>query len=135
MNLKGETQVIFGGSPANVDWKVIFLISCRLIWKWRCKYLFEAEFKLPSTPTTHILNHASNIVSSVRAIRSGARKMQYLISWSPLEKCWIKFNTDGSFKSSIFSTNCGGIIRDSCERWLFGFTTNLGKSCSMLAEV
>lgn len=79
VNLKGKTQVNLDNSFAGMDWKVVFLVGCWFFWKWRCKCLFEAKFKLPLTPAAHIWHYASNMVSSVQAARNGVRKMQSLI--------------------------------------------------------
>lgn len=42
INLKSKQMFAVDDDQNSLDWNVVLLVACWLIWKWRCKRLFEA---------------------------------------------------------------------------------------------
>lgn len=57
------------------------------------------------------------------------------VSWSPPPDGTLKVNVDGSFRRSVGTGACGGLIRNSCGTLLKGFFCNLGACNSTWAEL
>lgn len=56
-NLRGKVCFTSHSDDAGLDWSVVFIVGCCwLIWKWRCKRLFESDFKLPVMPAKVIIS-------------------------------------------------------------------------------
>jgi ribonuclease HI len=48
---------------------------------------------------------------------------------------WIKLNCDGAYKESVHLAGCGGLLRDSNDRWIQGYTQKIGACDTMYAEM
>jgi ribonuclease HI len=55
------------------------------------------------------------------------------VIWQPPLVHWVKCNTDGA--STLISSACGGIFRDSNAEFLCGFAENTGTSSAFIAEL
>jgi hypothetical protein len=55
------------------------------------------------------------------------------VIWQPPLVQWVKCNTDGA--STLISSACGGIFRDSNAEFLCGFAENTGTSSAFIAEL
>lgn len=56
-------------------------------------------------------------------------------SWCPPEPGWLKFNTDGAAGLSADWAAAGGVLRDSCGRWIVGFQHFVGRGSALTAEL
>ncbi|KAH7842706.1 hypothetical protein Vadar_008282 [Vaccinium darrowii] len=68
--------------------------------------------------------------------RSVQRKFKE-VSWTkpkPKPGCF-KLNTDGASKGNPEASSCGGIIRDSEGKWIYGFHRDMGFASSLKAEL
>lgn len=50
------------------------------------------------------------------------------ILWKPHQK-WFKLNINGLSQGNLGIREVGGIIRESNENWILGFSRNLGSVC------
>lgn len=57
------------------------------------------------------------------------------VCWEPLKQDWFKLNTDEAFKRSTGLGSAGGLLRDNRGSWCWGFTINIGKVNSFIAEL
>lgn len=134
-NLKGRLQITFEAYQTLLDWSVVFLVGCWLIWKWRCKQVFEPNFCPPPLPANAILCYAKDMSSSHSFILASRAKELVSIAWEPPRESWCKLNIDDSFKATSNSATYGRVLCNSSSVWLCGFVANLDNGCSVLAEV
>ncbi|KAH7844680.1 hypothetical protein Vadar_030567 [Vaccinium darrowii] len=66
--------------------------------------------------------------------RSVQRKFKE-VSWTKPKPSCFKLNTDGASKGNPGASSCGGIIRDSEGKWIYGFHRNMGYATSLKAEL
>lgn len=62
-------------------------------------------------------------------------KQEIFVSWEFPSLDWVKLNIDGASKGLSMIASCGGVIRDSIERWLRGYAANLGIANAAEAEL
>lgn len=49
-----------------------------------------------------------------------------LAQWWQPEEGWIKLNSDGASRGEDNQVGCGGLLRDSTETWVLGYTRKFG---------
>ena len=58
-----------------------------------------------------------------------------LIAWQfPLQE-YVKMNVDGAAYLNLGDSAVGGLCRDSCGNWLFGFTMRHDRGFVLMAEL
>ncbi|PKI58778.1 hypothetical protein CRG98_020837 [Punica granatum] len=118
-------------------WASIFAIGCWMLWGWRNKELFEADFMRPSNMAAPVLQFSSTsrqAISSANKFAKSSREWRW-ISWNkPLHE-WLKLNTDGASKGNPRLAGAGGVLRDCNGRWVDGLAHNIGVSSAMVAEL
>ncbi|KAK3225900.1 hypothetical protein Dsin_005762 [Dipteronia sinensis] len=85
---------------------LIFAVALWFIWKWRCEHVFNANFKLPTSPGRN-----------------------------PPPPDWIKLNMDGSMRPESGSIVAEGVFRDDNYNWFGGFAMNKGVDSALEAEM
>ncbi|KAL5815196.1 hypothetical protein ACOSQ4_025837 [Xanthoceras sorbifolium] len=116
-NLKNKN--LFNGSPMCV----YFAFTIWFIWKWRCKSIFDPNFKLHPGP--HIPTFGAKYVEG---------SVNRFISWCPPPSSWLKLNVDDS-RSPLVCLAASGAIRDNSGQWLGGFILHKGISNTLEAEL
>lgn len=118
------------------SWSVTFGVTCWLLWTWRNKRVFYANFVYPSS-SDHIINKWVEWITNVKPeffhplhVKSQADKP--LIRWIPPPLGWIKANSDGVVNSTTRTAACGSLLRDFDGRWRGGFAKKVG-SCGVLS--
>ncbi|XVF12417.1 hypothetical protein REPUB_Repub08aG0116500 [Reevesia pubescens] len=118
-----------------VPWPIWFSFTCWNIWKWRNKVLFEDGFSWPVNGATLILFEIHDFLKyTVKNISRTPRHIQH-IAWQYPPQGFVKVNVDASAKSNPGDLAIGGLCRDACGAWLFGFTRKVGRGCIIKAEV
>lgn len=112
-NLRGKVCFTSHFDDTGLDWSMVFIVGCWLIWKRRSKGVFESDFKLPVMSAKVIISYSNDMVSSSLSNLVGRPKDQIFVAWSPPMELWIKLNVDGSFTANPYSASCGGVPRNS----------------------
>ncbi|KAK5844018.1 hypothetical protein PVK06_000153 [Gossypium arboreum] len=55
--------------------------------------------------------------------------------WSPLERGWMKLNTDAVVSKNDMSASIGGVIRDADATWVYDFFMAADKEAPFKFEV
>lgn len=102
-------------------------------WKYRNGYVFDRKMQDPRSVTAGIIAFGRAMEGTCGFAASGSREERSWnsIGWSPPPLNWVTLNTDGSVRGLNFSASSGGILRDSQDKWVFGYGRNIG-SCSVL---
>ncbi|KAK8975249.1 hypothetical protein V6N11_046719 [Hibiscus sabdariffa] len=120
---------------ADAEWGVRFAITCWLLWKRRCRLLFESGEGMMD----EVLSHGGRLVeecSRASSVNTGAQAGRLRTStWSKPHVGWVKLNVDASVSTIDRTTGVGGVFRDSQGKWLFGFTRFVGRCETLLAEL
>ncbi|KAF7811558.1 ribonuclease H [Senna tora] len=116
-----------------LDWKILFAISCWIIWKKRNKLVFENISTSVDDLYFSILNFARAVERSREDLKITAhipQRITRFVGWQPPRTGGVKCNVDGSVHGVHHSATCGGVIRDEAGNVLLAFSRNLG-SCSI----
>lgn len=62
INLRDKSCFASHFDGADLGWNVVFIVGYWLIWKWRCKCLFEPEFSLLAVPLNVLVNYAKDMM-------------------------------------------------------------------------
>ncbi|KAL4312838.1 hypothetical protein GQ457_01G036830 [Hibiscus cannabinus] len=120
---------------ADDEWGVRFAITCWLLWKRRCRLLFEPGEGMMED----VLRRGGRMVeecSRASSVNTGAQTGRLRTStWSKPRVGWVKLNVDASVSTIDRSAGVGGVFRDNQRKWLFGFTRFAGRCETLLAEL
>ncbi|KAL5780992.1 hypothetical protein ACOSP7_006021 [Xanthoceras sorbifolium] len=128
-NLKNKN--LFNGLPMCI----YFAFTIWYIWKWRCKGIFDPDFRLHPWPHVSIFGAVYDwLVAADKGAKDVEGFENRFISWCPPPSCWVKLNVDGS-RNSLGCIAGGGVIRDSNGQWIGGFISNKGIGNVLEAEL
>ncbi|KAL4333466.1 hypothetical protein GQ457_07G012960 [Hibiscus cannabinus] len=120
---------------ADDEWGVRFAITCWLLWKRRCRLLFEPGEGMMED----VLRRGGRLVeecSRAPSVNTGAPAGRLRTStWSKPRVGWVKLNVEASVSTIDRSAGVGGVFRDNQGKWLFGFTRFVGRCETLLAEL
>ncbi|KAF7826674.1 ribonuclease H [Senna tora] len=129
-NLKGNYNF------ASIYWPSIFSAACGLIWQWRNKEHFDADFQVPNEVHRVILYHTKVHDEAWRPSEEDrGTSFDNDKAWRKPMVGWIKVNTDGVVCRSSRKAGCGGIIRDNYGNCFKGFVSNLGYALVLSAKL
>ncbi|GAU10505.1 hypothetical protein TSUD_419400 [Trifolium subterraneum] len=124
------------GRNGNLSWSCIWATSCYFLWLWRNREVHRVARIRPDHPWNYIvswvLRYMTADVSSV--VLSNSTKVEVSIAWQCSEEGCLSLNTDGASRGESIA-GCGGLLRNSNEKWLHGFSKNLGRCNAYLAEL
>ncbi|KAL4273864.1 hypothetical protein GQ457_13G009600 [Hibiscus cannabinus] len=117
------------------DWHVRFIITCWLLWKRRCCFVFESE----SGVGGDIIAHGNVLVEEARrafyvSIDHGGSAMEE-VCWLRPPIGWIKVNVDAAVSTVEGLAGIGAVFRDNGGSWLFGFARFVGRCTVLVAEL
>ncbi|KAF7845007.1 putative ribonuclease H protein At1g65750 family [Senna tora] len=121
-----------------LDWKILFAISCWIIWKKRNKLVFENISTSVDDLYFSILNFARAVERSREDLKITAhipQRITRFVGWQPPRTGGVKCNVDGSVHGVHHSATCGGVIRDEAGNVLLAFSRNLGSYSITWAEL
>jgi hypothetical protein len=126
-----------GAREKNNEWHTIFMVTCWQLWTWRNKTIFEDAFNRPINPTQVILKMSREIGSCMKTNLTGMPKRMdtIFIGWNRPREGWVKLNCDGTHKSSVNLSGCGGLLRDSSGVCLVSYARKLGTCDALVAEM
>lgn len=108
------------------EWQSFFSMLCWLLWKNRNLYVFaNNNNSVQELAYTSIIQERSYEKSD--SIWPQLNPIVLATWWSPLEKEWVKLNTDGAVSYIINCAFVGGVFRDVNARWLCGFLMAVGR--------
>ncbi|XP_072064218.1 uncharacterized protein [Arachis hypogaea] len=125
------------------DWAVRFGAMLSSLWYARNKQVFEGKSSNP-TGVAEAVKSRTYDFSMVMKASITPKKVDTnweLIRWFPPNEDAIKMNVDGSFFSHTGNASCGGLFRNHLEKFVIGFSCNLGAvqlckpSCGELSKV
>ncbi|KAK3205157.1 hypothetical protein Dsin_019203 [Dipteronia sinensis] len=105
-----------------------------LIWKRRCKTIFEPDFAVPQDPFQYIRRFCCDWITANSAT-TVTDSFLVSIAWSPHSVGWVKLNMDGGCKTNYGTISSGGVLRDHSKNWLKGFALNRGVGSALEAEL
>jgi len=62
-------------------------------------------------------------------------KVTKIISWHPPQPHFVTLNTNGSSKNNPGKASGGGVLKDSQERWIKGFSIHIGIASNYITEI
>ncbi|KAK0586532.1 hypothetical protein LWI29_008529 [Acer saccharum] len=114
---------------------LLFSVSLWFLWKWRCEFIFNPDFQVPSSPGQIIWRYVDDWVKANAAVDNSNARKSCLISWSPPVSEWVKLNVDGSANLELNSIAAGGVVRDHRKLWQVGFAMKIGTGSVLEAEL
>ncbi|KAK4273561.1 hypothetical protein QN277_021939 [Acacia crassicarpa] len=135
-NLGGRDWLEWNLEKSNGDWKLIFGLTCWMLWNWRNNCCFEEGFSMPKNRARIIGGYVENVKrAQLEFGRAATVPREVQIRWVAPPDGWVKVNIDGVSKGERRLAGCGGLIRGSQGEWLCGFTRKLGSCSAIKAEV
>ncbi|RYR06915.1 hypothetical protein Ahy_B05g074232 [Arachis hypogaea] len=122
----------------NNYWSCLFGVAISSLWFFRNKLVFNGEIVNAASVSYQIRARAKEflkVVNSNLSPKNNQATSGCLVSWSRPNGDCIKLNVDGSWYAHRSNAACGGVFRDSAERYLKGFSGNLGNCSIMHAEL
>ncbi|KAI5351228.1 hypothetical protein L3X38_004119 [Prunus dulcis] len=116
-------------------WNSVFAVSLWFIWKWRCKFVFEHGFLLPSEPQQVILQYVKDWLAATMSVSAPLHQGVVYLHWQAPLPGRCKVNSDGSRKHARGYIGAGGLLRDQAGNWIKGFSVNLGVGSVIEAEL
>ncbi|CAL2238143.1 unnamed protein product [Prunus armeniaca] len=107
-------------------WNLVFAVILWFIWKWRCKFIFEHGFLLPSEPHKVILQYVKDWLTATKSISIPLHQGVVYLHWQAPLPGRCKVNSDGSRKHALGYIGARGLLRDHAGNWIKGFYVNLG---------
>ncbi|XP_058759058.1 uncharacterized protein LOC131632300 [Vicia villosa] len=143
----------FGASQCKnvIEAAVIYVLNS--IWLARNKIRFQSTKMNFSTATSYIMEavslagsvalatkhlnmHEFTIINSFKVIMRPLKAPNNMeVIWKPPSRNWIKINCDGALSSTSGLSACGGIVRNSDEKFMGAFASYLGVSNSFMAKI
>lgn len=99
-----------------LSWHVVFIFTCRFIWKWRWNRIFYVDFKCPYNPIKVILDAAKEWYAASSSFSLPRPKVRVVFHWTEPPSGWFKLNVDGA----------GEVIRDSLVNGALGLLPTKG---------
>ncbi|OVA04607.1 hypothetical protein BVC80_1713g41 [Macleaya cordata] len=93
-------------------WPTILAVSCWLIWKERCKRVFENTKPHPLNTCNQILEFLNCLHNPPKSRNISNLNISYALTWSPPPRNTIKINVDGSFKTPNEFSGIGMLARN-----------------------
>ncbi|KAL4354845.1 hypothetical protein GQ457_06G011460 [Hibiscus cannabinus] len=117
------------------DWHVRFIITCWLLWKRRCCFVFESARGIGED----IIARGNVLVEEARRafyvnIDTGGSAMEE-VCWLRPPIGWIKVNVDAAVSTVEGLVGIGAVFRDDGGSWLFGFARFVGRCTVLVAEL
>ncbi|KAL4319432.1 hypothetical protein GQ457_18G015740 [Hibiscus cannabinus] len=117
------------------DWHVRFIITCWLLWKRRCCFVFESV----RGGGEDIIARGNVLVEEARTsfyvnIDTGGSAMED-VCWLRPPIGWIKVNVDAAVSMVEGLAGIGAVFRDDGGSWLFGFPRFVGRCTVLVAEL
>ncbi|GAU31042.1 hypothetical protein TSUD_214780 [Trifolium subterraneum] len=126
-----------GAGGKNHEWQTISMVTCWQLSTWRNKTIFGDAFNHPINPTQVILKMSREIDSCMKTNFTGMPKRMntIFIGWKRPQEGWVKLNCNGTHKSSVNLSVCGGLLRDSSGICLVSYAHKLGTCDALHAEM
>ncbi|KAL4304165.1 hypothetical protein GQ457_10G007230 [Hibiscus cannabinus] len=130
------TNLFEGSFVSNDDeWSNRFAIMCWLLWKRRCRLLFEENVGV----LDDVLVTGNRLLMQTRdafTVLAGSYARSAVVRlWSRPPPGWVKMNVDASVSIADQTAGVGGAIRDDTGSWRFGFARFVGRCNALLAEL
>ena len=106
----------------SIHWKDVFPLLCWSIWSARNKVAMEGALFIPSRVLKRVKSLAIEFFFSLSTKGDKLAKSDTLIGWQHPPRDFVKLNTDGSVLGNPGLTSSGGVLRDSNENWVRGFS-------------
>ena len=116
-----------------IPWSIIFPLAVWNLWKHRNSMVFQNS---PLNLNLHSLcmKVATEYFCCVGKGPASKRHFVIPICWDKPQEGWFKLNSDGASLGNPGKAGGGGLIRDSCGRWIKGYMRYIGISTSIIAE-
>ncbi|KAK9990873.1 hypothetical protein SO802_025858 [Lithocarpus litseifolius] len=116
-----------------IPWSIVFPLAVWNLWKHRNNMVFQNS---PLNPNLHSLcmKAATEYYYCMGKGLASKRHSVIPVCWYKPQEGWFKLNSDGASLGNPGKAGRGGIIRDSCGRWIKGFMRYIDISTSIIAE-
>ncbi|KAL4367107.1 hypothetical protein GQ457_05G029110 [Hibiscus cannabinus] len=117
------------------EWVNRFAIMCWLLWKRQCRLVLASEVGVLDDVFVYgnrLTMECSRARVRVREICSGRSLVRH---WIRPQARWVKMNVDAVVSIADHTAGVGGVLRDSCGTWLFGFARFVGRCAALIAEL
>lgn len=112
---------MFGLGYGSEDNAMLFAVSCWLLWKHRNQIVFQQSFGNLEDLMCMVGSTARHIVEAAdrrKIVQAGQQRQAW---WCPLEKSWIKVNTNRATCAIDNWSTVGGVLQDHNGAWITGF--------------
>ena len=116
-----------------IPWSIIFPLAVWNLWKHRNCMVFQNS---PLNLNLHsiCMKAATEYFYCMGKWPTSKRHSIIPICWDKPQEGWFKLNSDGASLGNPGKAGGGGLIRDSCGRWIKGYMRYIGISTSIIAE-
>jgi hypothetical protein len=111
------------------------MVACWHIWMWRNKTIFEKDIQHPTNATYTILKMAKDIGNYTHHPLNPCQCDTIFIGWKRPQEGWVKLNCDVSYKDSLGHAGCGGLLQNSDDSWLKGYSHKIETYDALCAEI
>lgn len=121
VNLKNKAKVEGPQYGSSIDWKVLFAITCWMIWKWRCMFCIENQSCWLYNPKEVISRYALEMINTNQRQRFASLKQTCWLRWEcPKEGFVVEAP---NFIKHLVLLNCMGKIssRDILVQFVLNF--------------
>ncbi|KAL6221385.1 hypothetical protein ACLB2K_009136 [Fragaria x ananassa] len=130
VNLKSSMKMQY-----EIPWCCYFAMGLWHIWKWRCSFILDQNFKFPSWPSLIIHQFTRDYFEANKVDHSKPPRRVVELCWHFSPKDWFKLNVDGSLHKNTGIICAGGVLQNDRGEWLNGFSAKLGIGQVLEAEL
>ena len=117
-----------------IPWQTFFAFGIWTLWLRRNQIIFKAGSILPN-PAVCAVSHASEFFYLMDVKTNAKNRIPISVKWNPPPVNWAKLNTDGLVLGDPGLAGGGGVLRDSLENWIGGFSRSIGITSCVQAEL
>lgn len=115
-----------------LGWPLIFGTSILITWQARNELIFQQKNANGEQLLHRILGQANATAQSLKDHkRISAVQRSDGVHWKRPAEGWCKLNCDGAVNNIGAKAGCGGVLRDNCSRFHFGYSAKL-VNCSIV---
>ena len=117
-----------------IPWKILFPFAVWQLWLHRNGFIFSTGV-IDMKFILLCVGKSTEFSAIVPNLQPKPPRTSISFKWEPPESGWIKLNIDGASNSNLGRAGGGGLLRNSDDNWIRGFSRSMGTCSSLMVEL